>query len=478
MTLAVRLFLTCWLVYALHLATNTVREIYLSLSIADHLSFRVDEYAGLHPDLFETPGRGWHINSNPGASMVGAIPYALLRPVTDRVVAGVNQARAASGQEPPEYDSPWPMAREFFRNSWRRGYDIKFGLAAILTQALAMAPLSALGAVAMFYLLRQICATEMQALWMALLYAFGTPVFFRTGFLNQNMLVANMAVFGLLAVWRVDEDAQARRRWMLAGLAGGAALLMDYSGVIVLAGLGAWAILQSRSLRPAVPYALGALGPLLLLFFYQWQSFGHPLYPAQHWMPKVAWVEEGYKGVGLPQLEMLLANAFDLRYGLFTSCPLLLLGLIAPLWGKERGRIAGAIAIAAGLWLFASSVHYSKLQFNTGVRYLVPAIPFLFLPAVMVLSKLPASAVYLCGVLAVAQAWPMAMYRDVERGLGVIEPLLHIYLGGFQLPLFTVLSRMKGTFGQYFEHGISPLPVLVLAGLLIYGIWSPRLQRR
>src|SRR4051812_23910186 len=37
--LAVRLFLTCWLIYSLHVATNTVREIYLALAIGDHLSF-------------------------------------------------------------------------------------------------------------------------------------------------------------------------------------------------------------------------------------------------------------------------------------------------------------------------------------------------------------------------------------------------------------------------------------------------------
>src|ERR1051326_3640246 len=39
--LALRLFLTCWIVYSLHFASNTVREIYLALAIGDHLSFRV-----------------------------------------------------------------------------------------------------------------------------------------------------------------------------------------------------------------------------------------------------------------------------------------------------------------------------------------------------------------------------------------------------------------------------------------------------
>lgn len=77
--IAMRLFLTCWIIFALHFSTNIVREIYLTLTIGDHASFRVDEYAGLHPDLFEKPGYGWHIGSNPGVSMVAAVPYAIAR---------------------------------------------------------------------------------------------------------------------------------------------------------------------------------------------------------------------------------------------------------------------------------------------------------------------------------------------------------------------------------------------------------------
>jgi len=179
-SIAIRLFFTCWLVYSLHLATNTVREIYLALAIGDHLSFRVDEYANMHPDLFEKPGYGWHIGANPGASMFGAIPYAASRPVLDRIVAAVNRSRA-NVKEPPVYNSPWPLARQFYERSWRRGYDVKFGLAAIVMQVFCMAPISALGVVAMFFLLRRVFASDRTGVWMALLYAFGTPVFFRTG---------------------------------------------------------------------------------------------------------------------------------------------------------------------------------------------------------------------------------------------------------------------------------------------------------
>ncbi|MEJ7712632.1 MAG: hypothetical protein WKF84_22995 [Pyrinomonadaceae bacterium] len=123
---AVRLFVTCWLIYGLHFATNTVREIYPALSLGDHLSFDVSEYAGLHPDIFEIQGRGTFINNNPGASMLGAIPYMLAKPVIDPIVAHVKRTRAASPESTPrEFDTIYPMAQEFYRMARERGLDVK-----------------------------------------------------------------------------------------------------------------------------------------------------------------------------------------------------------------------------------------------------------------------------------------------------------------------------------------------------------------
>ena len=139
-------------------------------------SYGEDEYARLHPDLFESEGRGWHINNNPGVSMVAAIPYAIARPAIDRLVERVRQGRA-SGATPPAYDSPWPMAREFYAETWRRGLDLKLGLAAFVMQAFCMAPSSALGVVAVFFALRNVFGSDRKALWLAILYAFGTPAF-------------------------------------------------------------------------------------------------------------------------------------------------------------------------------------------------------------------------------------------------------------------------------------------------------------
>lgn len=481
--IAVRLFVTCWLIYSIHLATNTVREIYLALAIGDHFSFRVDDYAHMHPDLFEKPGYGWHIGANPGASMAGAVPYFLARPLIDRVVAAVNRARAASGvKEPPHYNSPWPMVRAFYQEAWRRGFDVKFALAAIVMQAFCMAPISALGAVAVFFLLRRVFASDRAGFWLTLVYAFGTPVFFRTGYLNHNLMLGEFAFMGFLAMWNPGADTR-RPEWLryfLGGLAGGAAVLLDYSGVVFAAGLGCYALAKSKSFRAAWYYGLGAAGPILLLWFYQWASFGNPFLPGQNWMPPVEWIDAGYQGFTFPQAGILGRLLFDYRYGLFVSCPLLLLALAAPWWNRGARRAIPAREFAVlmllplGLWLFCGGISYTRLQFNTGIRYLAPLFPFLFVPAAIVLARLPRRWAYLFSVAAVAQAWSMAMYRDVERGLGALEPILHVFIGGFQLPLLTNLSHMGGQYGDYAGLGVSPLPIFALAAAVLYGVWSQR----
>lgn len=127
--------------------------------------------------------------------------------------------------------------------------------------------------------------------------------------------------------------------------------------------------------------------------------------------------------------------------------------------------------IPAGLWVFCGGISYTRLQFNTGLRYLAPLLPFLFVPAAMVLTRLPRRLAGLIAIAAVAEAWSMAMYRDVERGLGLLEPVLHVFAGGFQLPLLSNLSRMSGQYGDYTAGGASPLPIFALTGAVLWGLW-------
>lgn len=478
---AVRLFLTCWIVYAAHFATNTVREIYPALSLGDRLSFNVSEYAGLHPDIFEIPGRGVFINNNPGASMLAAIPYALARPVIDRVVDHVRRSRLTAPDTVPQYNTPFPLVQEFYRKATERGFDVKFGLAAGVIQAFLMAPLSALSTVLMYHILWSLTGSVRSALLLSLLYAFATPVLYRTAQLNQNILVSHFAFLAFALLWRPWKDAwQPRRRdYVVAGALAGWTVVLDYSGLVVVLALavyafafvGHWRRQDANLFTNLFCYGSGVSVALAVLFAYQWLSFGHPLYPAQAYMPPATFSDLGYRGMSWPKLDLLWDTAFGIRFGLFVSAPILLFSLYVPGW-RRGARLLDApehylvLTFSLLLFVFCAANQFGRMQFNSGVRHIVPVTPFLFLLVAGVLIRMPVLLLSLIGLLATYWSWCLAMYRDVEHGLGVFEAVIHVTFEGFRFPWLTTLKNMG-----YFPNGVSAVPLLLLLGTVFWMIW-------
>ena len=481
-SVAVRLFVTCWLVYALHFATNTVREIYPALSLGDHFSFDVSEYAGLHPDIFEIPGRGAYINNNPGASIIGAVPYALSRPVINRLVQRAQSQRAGSNEPAaPAYNSIYPLAQEFYRKARERGLDIKLGLGAAVMQGLAMAPLSALSVVVVFYILLSLTHSRRKAVLLALLYGFATPVLYRTAQLNQNLLVGHCALFAFALLWRPWDNPSRPQRpnYLLAGLLCGWAVVLDYSGLIVVLVLCVYAFSRRRSLaaearsRADLPLFVAGLAICAaVLMGYQWAAFGNPLWPAQRYMPPTQFTGYGYHGIDRPHLDLLWDTTFGFRFGLFTAAPLLLLALYIPGWLRENKRLVKnretwcIVAFSVLFFLFCSANQFGRLQFNSGVRHIVPVVPFLFLLAAGVLLRLPTWLAIPVGILTTYWSWCQAMFRDVEQGSGVFESIKQITLHGFRLPWMTTLENMG-----YIVSGTSAVPLLLVCSALIFAMW-------
>ena len=433
---AVRIFLTCWIVYTLHFATNIVREIYPAMSLGDHLSLDVSEYLGLHPDIFEIPGRGAFINNNPGASILGAVPYLLARPAIDWIVQRVNQARAAAGRPAPNYDTIYPMSQEFFRMAYEKGLDVKMGLAAGVMVAFLMAPLSALSVVVMFYVLLHLTKSTRKALWLAFLFAFATPIFYRTAQLNQNLLQAHFAFFSFVLLWKPGNKLISPKRYeyLLAGLLCGWTIVLDYSGLIIIAAIGMYAYF--RRLKLAVSeknmfdlpfFALGVAICVLILMGCQWVAFGNPFLPAQYYMPPTTFSGYGFRGIDLPKLDLLWQNAFGMRYGLFTSTPLLILALLFPVWKRYKSEIFNAlekwfvVLFTTVFFLFTAANQFSYMQFNSGVRHMVPVTPFVFLLVAVVLVRIPGWLAAMIGIVGTYWSWCLVMYRDVEQGSGIFR---------------------------------------------------------
>jgi hypothetical protein len=488
------MFITVWIVYSIHFASNVVRETYLAIALGEKFSVRVDEYLGLHPDLFAIPGRGAYINSNPGASMLGAIPYAVAHPV----IAAIFRAKPELARPKPAatYADPRPNRTTFMNESRRRGLDVKLALAAASMHAGLMAPVGAFGALVMFLFLRARLRDERKALWLSLLYAFGTPIFFRSAFLNQNAIVTHAVLMAyVLLVGRAPPgiDAKSARgsnggatagtssgRLAGAGALLGLCILCDYSGVALAFAFGLWSIWEGwrrygsgGALSWPAMLLAGAAGPVALLLIYQWAAFGNPWLPAQAYMPPTEFSVRGWHGFSVPTPSLLFANLFDYRYGLFVFCPMLLAALAAPfLTNRERegGPTGSELALIFGatgaLYLFASSVQFAAMQFNTGVRYMVPAAPLLFIALVPVLLRLPRWAAIVLVVPTVVISWSVAMTREV-----VPTALSRIFTSGPELPWLTVLRKMSGAYAPFLAAHPSPVPVFIVVGVVVWVLW-------
>jgi hypothetical protein len=494
LSVAARLFITVWIVYSVHFASNVVRETYLAIALGEKLSVRVDEYLGLHPDLFAIPGKGAYINSNPGASMLGAIPYAVAHPV----IAAIFRAKPELARPKPAatYADPRPNRTTFMNESRRRGLDVKLALAAASMHAGLMAPLGALGALVMFLFLRARLRDERKALRLSLLYAFGTPIFFRSAFLNQNAIVTHAVLIAYVLLVGLapasiesqkarDSNGDASGEISSGRLAGAGALLglcilCDYSGVALAFAFGVWSIWEgwrrsgsSGALRWSSMLVVGAAGPVALLLIYQWAAFGNPWLPAQAYMPPTEFSVRGWHGFSVPTLNLLFANLFDGTYGLFVFCPMLLAALGAPfLPNRERdgGPTGSELALIFGatgaLYLFASSVQFAAMQFNTGVRYMVPAAPLLFIAFVPVLLRMPRWGALLLVVPTMVISWSVAMTREV-----VATAVSRIFTTGPELPWLTVLRKMSGAYAPFLAAHPSPIPAFVVVGVVLWLLW-------
>jgi len=487
-SIRLRLFLSCWLVYVLHFATDFVREHYLVVSIVEDHAYRLDPYYGLHVDIFRNPPaarvQGAHHGANPGISMVAAIPYFVLRPAVDLVVRRELAARRADTSI--VYRDDRPRRVEFYKKIRSAGLDLRFGLVAAITMVFCMAPLTAASVVLMYSLLGALGLGRRLALGLAAAYAFGTPVFFRTAYLNQNLALGVFAFFAFVLLWNPGGMVSwsPRARSLLAGLLGGLAFLCDYSGAILLALLGLyawWRHAEERGvlggLQQALWYALGAVPGILLLWQYQWASFGNPFLPPQNWMAPVPWIDVGYRGVGGLSAELLRMLLVDPRFGILLAMPVSLLAIAAP-WLARRGKSplpvresVFCLLIAGGLIAFFSTVQYTRLQWVTGIRYLAPLFPFLFLAAVPALLRLPRLLSYGLILLSVVINWSLAMVRDQGT---IFANVKRVLVEGFQLPWLTVLGKMSSQYVPWLKGPVSPLPLFALCGALLWLTWRLR----
>jgi hypothetical protein len=206
---------------------------------------------------------------------------------------------------------------------------------------------------------------------------------------------------------------------------------------------------------------------------YQWSSFGHPIYPAQRYMPDTRFSVNGYSGISWPDPKLMWETAFGHRFGLFISAPILLLALYIPGWFKPmrllgRREIGLVFGFCLTFFLFSAANQFGFVQYNTGVRHIVPVVPFLFLVVAGVFLKIPQTIAVIVAIAATYWSWALAMYREVEYGRGIYEAVIRTTLDGFNLPWLTTLENM----GMLPDGLPITLIILLLVAVIVGVIWA------
>ena len=124
--------------------------------------------------------------------------------------------------------------------------------------------------------------------------------------------------------------------------------------------------------------------------------------------------------------------------------------------------------MALAFVVFFSAVQYTRLQWVTGIRYVMPVIPFLFLPTADVLRVAPRAVAAVALLAGFAVDWALAMTRSQAGVLQAIESVLR---NGPSLPVVTTLSKMTTQYLPWGDGRLTATPLFVLAALLVAVIW-------
>lgn len=467
-----RVFLTCWLVYTAFWTPYIVREHFPAMTLAERGSLNVAPYLGWTEDIFRAPNGGAYINNNPGASLVGAIPLVLLRPLL-KIVEEWNQRRpraiVTGSEEGATFARMVAERREFY-----------FLAVAFVTVALVMAPVTA---ATVAYLRSQLIAAGVpaaSAAWAALLYGLGTPVLFRTGYLNHNLLVADAGLVAFLLLWDPAGKPLAPARAAAAGLLAGFSFLCDYSGAVVIAVTFFYTWMRSAGQpvserwRSLAAFSAGVVPAVAALAIYQAWAFGAPARPPQSYMAPTAPTSRGYRGFDWPSPALLWANFFNPRFGLFATCPLLILAFGAPFITRVRYRVPRRetwilLTYFALFVLFCSANQYSWLQTSTGFRYLVPVVPALALLAVQVGQALPRPMRWLLSGAALVQSVVIAAAHQSDLLLAANA----LTRNRFELPW---MIRLRAT--GLPVNWLWPVVIFLVLAIAVGLIWrNPQLRR-
>ncbi len=262
----------------------------------------------------------------------------------------------------------------------------------LLAVAFGTALLTAFAAVLLFDLGAGITGSVTAGLVAALGYALGSVAWGWSTTLFGHAPVAALLVIATWAVWRGTSGPRELGRWrypVMAGVALGWALVVEFTAVFGGVAIGLWALWRTRQLDAPVRWRIYgittavALLMLVPLAAYNQFAFGTPFKLGYEGVVGFNGMQQGLFGLTYPKPLTLFKILFSPRRGLIWVAPVLALGaiglhrMIRNVATRDLGVLAAVIATL--VLLVNSSYVYWDGGASTGPRHSVVAIPFLAL---------------------------------------------------------------------------------------------------
>lgn len=333
---------------------NSIR-MFAAINLAEQGKATIDEFAPLTIDKAEF-GNHVYLDKAPGMTML-SVPI-------------VAATFAATG-EGARY-----LPKQLFEPHLTRYLQLRLRLCVWLITGM----ITALATVALWSLARELTGNGDAALFAAIAYALGTPIWGWSTTLFGHAPVAGLWVIAIWAIWRGGGDRLSWRHALIAGAALGWAVAIEYQAVIGGTVIGLWALTRLWGRKGALAAALAAVAGgttgALAVIGYNLIAFGTPFKIGYEGVTNFTGMQDGFFGLTYPKPLILIALLFGLRRGLVWVAPVLVRGGfgMALLWRQERRLAVMLIALIVVVLLINASYVYWDGGYSTGPRHSVPAI--------------------------------------------------------------------------------------------------------
>jgi len=369
--LALGLFVLVWLSISWfgsspYNANNSTR-MFAAISLVEQHDATIDEFSDLTIDKAKF-GKHTYLDKAPGMTIM-ATPAVWLGDVLTGTTAT-------------------PMAKEIGNKDFWDFMRLRLRIAVAMTVAL----LTAFAAVLLLDLATGITGSARAGFVTALAYALATPVWGWSTTLFGHAPVGALLLIATWAVWRGTSGEREMTRWrypVMAGLALGWALVVEFPAAIPAFPIGLWVLWRTRAVAwpvrarlygIAVAAGLVALIPLLA---YNAIAFGTPFKVGYQGVVGFNGMQQGLFGLTYPKAEVLWQIVFGTERGMLWLAPVLLLaplGLVRLIRAPETRDLGWlCVTVTVAVLLYNAAYVYWDGGHSTGPRHSVPMIGFLCL---------------------------------------------------------------------------------------------------